>query len=337
MKYLGLLLGVLFCAAGCMPEVPKSLPATKVTKDRFQVVVPKDVPNPLVIGLLPVYAPEALADRFAPLASHLGKALQTVVVLEAPESYEEAIEMSARGEVDIGQLSPLAYVEAKKRNPSLNLLVTHIAEGSATYSGYLVGRRSLALRGVEELRQRKLAFANPWSASGFLYAAHFLVSRGLVPGRDLPYEFLGRHDAVLEALSNGQVAVGATFSGALKNAEYEGLDIEPLEIIAKTGRIPFDCWVARSDLPVDMRATVQSVLLNLSTRTPQGRRVLGPLRGINGFVLVDDSHYDPVRTIAEDLERRAPQLIEVVLKAAKEPPKPAPPPPEPKEEVLEDL
>ncbi len=287
-------------------QVPAPAPSKLVVDEEFTPVDLEltEVPNPLVIGLVPVFAPEQMVRQFSPLASYLGKQLDTTVELRLAESYDEMIELVKKGEIDLAQLSPFVYVTAKEQVPGIELIATNIAEGSSTYSGYIVALTDLGIRSIAELKGLRFGFVDEHSASGFLYPSAFLIADGLVPERDFrEIVFAGRHDALMNHLIAGHIDAGATFSGALLHAEDQGLDIEQIEIIAKTGRIPYDAWVTRADLHPSVVAKLQASLLALSTQDRAGRRILRPLRSINAFAPITDEHYDSVRAVKKALER----------------------------------
>lgn len=297
-------LALLGLAAACRPPAPEAPPAERVDVPQVILRRPEGVPNPLVLGLMPVVDPALIQEHYANLAVYLGEELGTTVTLSMAEDYGAAIQRAVDGTVDLTQLSPLAYVDARAENPNLYPLVANISEGSSTYSAYLMARRSgVPIRQVEDIAGRRLGFVDPSSASGYLYPFAFLQESGVDPDRDCEVLLFKRHDRVLEALVAGRIDVGATYSGALIHAERGGLDTSDLEIVAKTGRIPHDAWVARPSLGPDIHEAIRQALLQLSTASQRGRRVLGPIDSINAFTVVDDGHYDRVR----DVRRKVPR------------------------------
>jgi len=284
-------------ASACRPRAPQANTPADQTVPRVQPDRPENVPNPLRLGLMPVLEPEVIRAQFAPLAGYLGRTLGTKVELSIAKDYAGAIDNAIEGRVDIAQLSPLAYVAAKDRLPALYPLAANISEGSSTYSGYLIARRTLKIRSPQQLKGRRLGLINLHSASGYLYPYSFLLERGVDPAKDCTIDLHERHDRLLNALSEGTVDVGGTFSGALNHAEQQGVDIRGLEIIAKTGRIPHDAWVAHPTLDPALHNAAQFALLNLSTRTHAGRLILAPIQSINAFTEVSDAHYHRVRAV----------------------------------------
>lgn len=302
----GVCLALAAATAACSVRAPEPKPVGTTAGESAwtETSTLTGVPNPLVIGIMPVFHPNEMVKRFSLLASYIGTQLDTTVELRLSESYDEMVRLIATGEVDLAQLSPLVYVTAKEENPKLQLIATNIAEGSSTYSGYIVARTELNIRSLEDLENVRFAFVNEHSTSGYLYPYAFLLSGGIDPRRDFrEIVMTGRHDTLLHYLVSGRIEAGATFSGTLLHAERTGMDTEQIEIVAKTGRIPYDAWVTRSGLDPSVTRRLRKSLLALSTRDRRGRRILGPLRSINAFAPTTDAHYDDVRAVKRALER----------------------------------
>lgn len=288
-------------ATACRPPAPEAPVPPTVSGQTLAPPLPEHVPNPLRLGLMPVLEPEVIEAQFKPFSAYLGGALGTTVQLSIARDYATAIDDAVQGKVHIAQLSPLAYVDANARLPSLRPLAANISEGSSTYSGYLIARRELKIRSPQELIGRRLGLTNSHSASGYLYPYAFLLAQGIDPAKQCTIELLERHDRLMAALAEDRVDVGGTFSGALNHAEQRGVDIRDLEIIAKTGRIPHDAWVAHPTLSADVHRSAQYALLNISTRTRAGRVILAPIQSINAFTAASDAHYDRVRKVQAKL------------------------------------
>jgi phosphate/phosphite/phosphonate ABC transporter binding protein len=289
-------------SAGCRARAPvpdyeplDRAPKARAESDRLPPL--RDHPQKLVLGILPIFAPAEMAIAYAPLASYLGEKLGSHVETVLSPDYPSMVDRVVKGEIDLVQLAPLAYVVAKKRAPSLEMLVTNISEGSSTYSGYILARAG-GVTTLEGLRGKRFGFVDRDSASGYLYPYAFLLDHGVDPQKYFrEIVWTQRHDLALANLAEGKIDATATFSGALDNAEAHGIDVEKLMIIAKTGRIPYDAWCVRADLAGPIKDHIKVALLSLSMRTVEGRRILGPLRSINGFAPGDDTIYDPLRRV----------------------------------------
>ena len=260
-------------------------------------------PSPeLVFGMTPVVGVEATRERFAPLAEYMSDQLGVPVRLLVADSYGSLIEKMVAGEVDLAKLSPLAYVRVRQKIPSMRLIATHVANGSATYSSYLVALQDSKVCIPGGPSDTRICFADPDSTSGYLYPAAYLRSRGIDPERDFKAEFAGDHRACLEGLFAGRYDVVATWAGAIRDARQSGLDVGELTIVAKTGRIPYDAYCVRPGLDEAIARRIQQLLLKTNTLSKDGRRVLSPTLGINGWVTGDDRVYDDIRRVEKSVE-----------------------------------
>jgi phosphonate transport system substrate-binding protein len=259
-------------------------------------------PPELVFGMTPVVGVEATRARFAPLAEYMSDQLGIPVRLLVADSYGSLIEKMVAGEVDLAKLSPLAYVRVRQKIPEMKLVATHVANGSATYSSYLVALQDNKFSVLESPKGARMCFADPDSTSGYLYPAAYLQSRGIVPGRDLSFKFAGDHRACLDGLFAGRYDIAATWAGAIRDARQSGLDVGELAIVAKTGRIPYDAYCVRPDLDKEIAGRIQRLLLRTNTLSKDGRRVLSHTLGINGWVPGDDRVYDGIRRVEESVK-----------------------------------
>jgi len=256
----------------------------------------------LVFGMTPVVGVEATRERFAPLAEYMSDQLGIPVRLLVADSYGSLIEKMVAGEVDLAKLSPLAYVRVRQKIPSMRLIATHVANGSATYSSYLVALQDSKIGIPGGFSGMRICFADPDSTSGYLYPAAYLRSRGLDPEGDLKAEFAGDHRACLEGLFSGRYDMAATWAGAIRDARQAGLDVGELTIVAKTGRIPYDAYCIRPGLDDEIARRIQQLLLETNTLSRSGRRVLSHTLGINGWVPGDDRVYDDVRRVEKSVK-----------------------------------
>ncbi len=255
-------------------------------------------PKRLRFGLVGFWGTRTQQEAFEPVAQFLSGRLGLPVDLVAASRYDELADWVSGGQVDIAVVPPLAYVKARDGVPCLRLLRTMVVGGAIHYSGYIVVRAESAITKARDLAGRRVAFVEPSSASGHLFARHWLVEEGIDPERDLERTvFLGSHEAVIQAVLSGDADAGATFQGALGRARNLGLDTGSLRILAITGRIPLDALVATPDLHPALVVRLDEALDDLNTAHPEGRTALARLVDIVGWARSDDRLYDEVREV----------------------------------------
>jgi phosphate/phosphite/phosphonate ABC transporter binding protein len=271
--------------AGCTQGAYEHLPRVAAATARAAFVPPAGL-SKLRLGLVPYVSEETMRATHGKLAQHLAKELGVEIELVVGADYDAVGAALAKGEVDFAELSPYVYVRAKEKG-KLRPLVMAIADGSDTAASYIVVKRDSGYTRVEDLKGQAFGYVDKASATGYLLPRKFLREHGFNPETDFSESLvLGNHEAVLQAVLDGRVAAGGTYQGAFATMRRKGID--PL-----SARSPRDLYVARADLPAEVGDALSRLLLEVSTRTPQGRELLSPM-GINGYVPADDRAYAEV-------------------------------------------
>lgn len=262
----------------------------------------------LTFGITPYVDGDRLAARYQPVLDHVGERLGLVVRPVVGASYEDMERQAAEGAVDVAVLPPYAYVRAAAGAPGLRAFATHVADGSPTYGAYVIALEDGPIERLSDVRGRSFGYVDLRSTSGFLFPAHRMLEEGLHPLDDLKPMFLGDHDDVYDAVVAGTIEAGAVYTGGLLEGRRRHAQGPRIRVIAKTRRIPSDAYVARPGLPVAVAAAFGQALSEISTRTADGRRRLAVGLDINGFLPVDDHHYDIVREVDARVRRAVPAL-----------------------------
>jgi phosphonate transport system substrate-binding protein len=291
------LLGLVMLAA-CQAFDDRSPPAPIRARPSLPVFSPPRGFERLRFGVVPWLPAEELVQSHQRLAAYLSKSLGVPVEVQVAPSYTQAVEHVVAGDYDLVELSASAYVAAAGR-AALGCLAQSIADGSVTTPGYLVVRDDTSRRQVKDLKGASMGFVDQLSTTGYLQARELIRTQGIDLERDLRrVEFFGNHEAVLLAVRDGRIDVGATFQGALNALKrYRGVDPLTFRIIAKAQRAPRDIFCVREGLPADVAEALTQALLALDGRERAGREILGPL-DLNGFQAVDLHLYEEVRSLS---------------------------------------
>ena len=266
-------------------------------------------PQPFRVAVTPYYPVESMEEEFGGLVRYLQSELKVRVELSRAASYGEYLEQIRSNHFEVGILSPLAYVKAKSANPELNLIGSKVVGGELAYEGYLVTRRGEEVDSLGALKGKSLGYVDRRSASGYLYPLAYFRGAGFEPDRFFGnVKFLGDHQAVLKALLKGEIDVAATFSGAFRSlANRAPGKAEKLEVIAKTGKIPYDGVCLSPGFSARQVKVLRTLFLNLGGESKLGRDIMGAPGEMNGFVSSVDSHYNEVRRVLELVEGSAHQ------------------------------
>jgi phosphonate transport system substrate-binding protein len=293
-------------AAGCLSQPESYVPAPKPSPPRAAPAPLPDDVKTVRLGLPPLFSESTMRNSRAPLVRYLSAELHVPIELVVGSDYDDVGERMAKGEIDVGEFSPFAYVRARKK-AHLRPIVSAIHSGSSTAAGYIIVREDSPMHDLADLKGARFGFVDPASTSGYLFPLKIFKERGIDPGTYFAgTRFLGSHDAVLLALLDGGIEAGAAWQGAfaaLKNEQ--GIDPLSFRVIAKLPRTPQDVLCVREDLPAAVVSAVRGLLMRLSMHDRDDREILAPM-GVNGFVDVDPAAYDAVERIAFDLDAGAP-------------------------------
>lgn len=250
-------------------------------------------PDELVFAVNPFTAPERIRATYVPIlqdvAKRAGKRARTIIVAD----YDALGRALADGLADVGWFSPFAYVAASERS-RIQPIVTPSVHHQTSYTGYIVTRKGSGLNDVDALAGKRFGFVDEKSASGYVYPKAALVAAGKDPERFFGSTvFLGSHTNVIEAVKDGTVDGGATYSTAYDAAHAD----DQLQIIFRTDPIPTDVIAAAE--AVDP-AVVDALREAFEATDDTASACAAAMRGasIDGFVATSDSDYDVVRKAA---------------------------------------
>jgi phosphonate transport system substrate-binding protein len=200
------------------------------------------------------------------------------------KDYESGIDALAHGEVDFVRFGPSSYILAEIKNPNIRLLAMELRKGLKSFNGVIIAKIDSGIHSVNDLKGKNFAFGDKYSTIGRYLAQSILVDNDVNENDLASFEFLGRHDLVAKA-----VITGTHDAGALKASTFKKL-CDPEEIaIIKTFANVTKPWVARGELPEDIRSAITASLLQL-----ENSEIIGEL-GCSGFIEASPKDYENVR------------------------------------------
>jgi len=208
------------------------------------------------------------------------------------------------GQLDYAGLGASAYaaIYLQDENAVEPIFVSAEVDGSTGYVAVMYVRADSDIHSLEDMRGHSLAYADPNSASGYLYPRFELSQQGIDDaGYFSSTGFGGGHEQAVIAVLNGQYDAGVTWAsgvgevsegysrGNLRRMVDNGLlDMADLRIIWSSNLIPNGPIVVRKDMPAEPREMVEDWLENLLETDPQCYREISFGDG-QGFVRIDHS------------------------------------------------
>lgn len=256
--------------------------------------------RPILFVLSPDHGRQVTPNQRAVLADFLRKESGfnvEVYVAETPLDAIEAFGGGPRVEADMGILNLFEYTLARNEY-KVEAARQVLRKGSSTgYAGVIVVRSDGLIRDLAGLGGKTIAYTDPFSTSGFVFAARSLADAGV----NLRHVFAGNHEQAVAQLRAGQVDAAATYDAMVRNDPS-------FRIIARTDTIPNEPVFFRSGLRPDKRDRLAAAIDRFA-KSSDGPAILSAVADIEGFRAITDLHYAPVLETARAAGRSVYQLV----------------------------
>ncbi|WP_018237376.1 phosphonate ABC transporter substrate-binding protein [Ensifer sp. BR816] len=194
--------------------------------------------------------------------------------------YDGVIQGLLGGTLDYAELGASGYAKIylAKADAAEPILTTVQTDGSTGYHSIMVARKDSGITKIEDLKGKKLGFADPDSTSGYLIPLVTLPETIGAPVKEYFGEtgFGGGHENLVLEVLKGTFDAGTTFgsgvgefkdgytSGNLRKMVDKGiLDMNDLVELWRSPLIPNGPIVVRTSLNDDMKAKFKQFMLDL--------------------------------------------------------------------------
>lgn len=272
--------------------------------------------NPIRFFFMPLKGEEAFKANAPLLKEFIEKSTGLhVEPIHAPD-FITIVKAFGNGGADAAFMNTLGYLMARDWAKAEAHLLQLYGDVYRTYRGEIVARVDGPINAPTDLAGKSIAFADPFSASGYLYPLKFLKDRNIKPGST---SFAGSHVKAMEMVYDGKVDAAATYhtrpsaAGLERDARAEILAKHPdamakLKVVALTDEIPNGPVAMRRELPAEVKAKLVGALVEFA-RTPAGRQALINLYNVTGLTLANDADYDGVQQVIKALGKSVEEVV----------------------------
>lgn len=217
--------------------------------------------------------------------------------------YSALLQGLEQGAADVAWLPPVLALRSAVDGTATPL--AHPCRGTVdSYSSALISSPDSGIADPVDLAGVRAAWVDPHSASGYLIMRAWLLSQRIDPSVAFREEqFLGTHEAVVQAVLQGDADVGATYTHVDPHTHVlfaSAWGNATVEVISLAGPIPSDVIAASTRLPEHLMARVQSSLVhNEDRRFPYACKALF---GAQGFEPANPAHIEPLRDMLRHLD-----------------------------------
>jgi phosphonate transport system substrate-binding protein len=248
-------------------------------------------------GTVPRLSVPELQAMFNPLAEYLTREIGEKVTLVIPKNFDAVREAVIAGQIDIGFVNPLIYIQIKDKFNIEPLALSSEVKSGTRLRGIIIVRKDSGITKLQDLKGKKFSFVDDDSPAGHIFQKLLLNRAGFNVDKDiimLPY---GKtHENVTMAVFNKIADAGGVREEQLDKMKGT-LDVSQLKIVGYTDYFPNWPFFASGKLKKETADKIRAALLKLKPNNPQNEKVLGPAR-LTGFIPVADKEYDDLRAAA---------------------------------------
>lgn len=272
--------------------------------------------NPIRFFFMPLKGDEVFKKDAPIIKKYLEE--KTGLAIEPVNSpdFVTIVKAFGNGQADIAFMNTLGYLMARDWAKSEAALVSVYNDVYRTYRGEIVAQVGGKINSLADLNGKTVVFADPFSASGYLYALKLFADNNIKPAKTM---FAKGHREALEMVYKGQADAAATYhsrpsaEGIEQDARIELSKVHPdvfakLKVVALTDEIPNGPVALRYDLPVQTKVRLTEALKEFA-QTMEGRQTLNDLYNITGFAPAMDSAYDSVGEVIKKLGKSVEEVV----------------------------
>ncbi len=260
----------------------------------------------ITIGMLPGGNPQSIEKESFLLAEKLQSKLGQPVQVFISKNYTGMIEALKSKKVDLAILSSMTYVMAEKET-SVKVLLKKTWNNGAFYYSSIITKADSKLKHIKDLKNKKIAFVDEKSTSGYLYPEVQLRKNSLDDKHFKSVQFSGNHAASIDWLESGKVDAVAVFADdekAKKGAwtRFAKAKNFKVNVLWVSEPIPNDPIVVRQDFYDDNPKLTHEIMYDLIEIQSESSSLLSEVLGSSELMPATSRQYDPVREMVKTFQ-----------------------------------
>ncbi|MHB1085197.1 MAG: PhnD/SsuA/transferrin family substrate-binding protein [Thiobacillus sp.] len=248
----------------------------------------------VTMGSVAMDIPVEMIKRMSALTNYLALNTNLNIRFRPSPNLGSAVEDLGTGQTQIAYLTPVAYIEAHKKYGAIPLVAPTI-QGRPSFSLVIGVKAGSGITTPAELKGKRFAFGDEKA----LLQKAAVGSMGLMSSDFTTFAYLKHYDNIAKA-----VLAGDFDGGILKDSVADEFKSKGLVVIGSTAPLPSYIIAVHPGMPMAVRNQLRDALLALKKTTPDGAATLEAFdNSCDGFVVVDDSAYDLVRTLIQPYQK----------------------------------
>lgn len=271
--------------------------------------------NPVKLYFTPSVDADTIASNSDDFIKFLEKETGLYFKTGIPTSYIAVVEAFGSERADIGVMNSFGYLMAnEKYGAEAKLRV--IRYGHDYYQGMIVANADSGINTVADLKDKRFAFVDPSSTSGYMFPLKVVKDAGIELGNTT---YAMKHDNVITMVYQKQVDAGAAYysapgeDGSIRDARQRVQTQFPdvaakVKIVAITEKIPNDPFVFRKNLSNEVTTKFIDALKKY-IGTENGQKTFKNIYSVDGIIDATDADYNGLRDMIKSINLKTEDLI----------------------------
>ncbi len=248
----------------------------------------------VTMGSVAMDIPVEMIKRLTALTNYLSQSTSLNIRFRPSPNLGSAVDDLGTGQTQIAYLTPVAYIEARKKYGVIPL-VAPTTQGRPHFSLVIGVKAGSGFSTPAELKGKRFAFGDPKA----LLQRASVASMGLGMQDFSSFAFLKHYDNIAKA-----VLAGDFDGGILKDSVAEGFKSKGIVVIGSTPPLPSYLFAVHPAMPVAVRNQLRDALLALKKSSPERTATLETFDlAYDGFTVIEDSAYDTVRNLIQPFQK----------------------------------
>ena len=248
----------------------------------------------VTMGSVAMDIPVEMIKRMSALTNHLALSTNLNVRFRPSPNLGSAVEDLGTGQTQIAYLTPVAYIEARKKYGVIPL-VAPTTGGRPNFALVIGVKAGSGISSPAGLKGKRFAFGDEKA----LLQKAAVESMGLKSGDFSAFSYLKHYDNIAKA-----VLAGDFDGGILKDSIAEEFKSKGIVVVGSTVPLPSYIFAVHPGMPEAVRNQLRDALLALNKNTPERAATLEAFdKGYDGFAVVEDSAYDTVRKLIQPFQQ----------------------------------
>ncbi len=271
-------------------------------REHVTIAEDKDV---ITYAFLPQYSHTVSYERHHLLLEYLRRETGLNFRQVFPSTFDDHIQMTGQGKIDISYTNPMVYIKLAHRFQSSAFAQALEVYGREKFRGQIITRTDNEdIKTLDDCRGKTWIAVDPASAGGFVYPLGLFARHGITREDFAVIDFApgpgGQQEKVVLAVYAGKYDIGSIREGTLDVVAGK-IDISRIKVLAESPFYPGWVFSSRRDFDARSLQKIQEAMLRLDYNDPEHERILNAAK-IRGIIASRDEEFQSVRELAETLD-----------------------------------